>query len=94
MSHVRPLRNLVLIARQKASDVTKGGIVLPGTAQEKQNEGEVLAVGPGRRLDNGKLLKVDLMVGDIVIFGKYGGTEFKNGDQILMSEDDILAVKI
>jgi len=76
-------------------EVTKGGIVLPDTAKEKPQEGEVLAVGPGRLSEDGKLIPMDVKVGDIVIYSKYGGIDYKLDDEdvLILRESDILAKK-
>jgi chaperonin GroES len=92
---IKPLQDRVLIKRSKAQ-VTVGGIILPDTAQEKPQQGEVVAVGPGREDKNGKTIAMSLKVGDKVLFTAYSGTEFQpqNDDEeyIIMTEDDILAV--
>jgi len=76
-------------------EVTKGGIVLPDTAKEKPQEGEVVAVGPGKVLDNGKTVPMEVKVGDVVLYAKYGGTEVKvDGEEyVILRQDDVLAVK-
>jgi chaperonin GroES len=91
---IRPLHDRVVIRRMEEETTTKGGIVLPGTATEKPSRGEVLAVGPGKMLDNGDVRKVDVKVGDNVLFGKYAGTEVKIDDEdiIVMREDDIMGI--
>lgn len=93
--NLQPLANRVLVRPLEREDVTKGGILLPDTVKEKPQEGEVLAVGPGRLSDDGKRIAVDVKVGDIVIYAKYGGNEIKIDDEDLMilREDDILAKK-
>ncbi|SMB99923.1 chaperonin GroES [Thermanaeromonas toyohensis ToBE] len=90
----KPLGDRVLVKVIEAEEKTKGGIVLPDTAKEKPQQGEVLAVGPGRVLENGQRLPMEVKKGDKVIFAKYAGTEVKEGDQkyLLISERDILAV--
>ena len=75
---LQPLADRVLVKPTKREEVTKGGIVLPDTAKEKPQEGEVIAVGPGRMTDDGKRIPMDVKVGDIVIYSKYGGTEIKS----------------
>jgi len=77
-----------------AEEVTRGGIVLPDSAREKPQEGEVVAVGPGRILDSGKVAAMDVKVGDKVIYSKYGGTEIKlNGDEfVVLRQDDVLGI--
>ncbi len=94
MSTLRPLGNRVVIKALPKEEVTKSGIVLPDTVKEKPQEGSVLAVGSGTRLDNGDIAPLDVKVGDRVLFAKYAGTEFKlDGEElIILSEKDILAV--
>jgi chaperonin GroES len=91
---LRPLGDRVVIKPLAREDVTKGGIVLPDTATEKPQQGEVVAVGPGRVLDNGERVTLDLKEGDRVIFAKYAGTEFKHesDDLLILSEKDVLAI--
>jgi len=91
---LQPLGDRVVVKPANREEVTKSGIVLPDTAREKPQEGEVLAVGPGRVLDNGQRQKVELKKGDRVLFAKYAGTEFKPEDDelLILSERDILAV--
>jgi chaperonin GroES len=90
----RPLHDRVVVKRIEAEDRTKGGIIIPDTAKEKPQEGEVVAVGPGGRDENGKLIAMDVKAGDRVLFGKWSGTEVKlNGDELLiMKESDIMGV--
>ncbi|OGN92137.1 MAG: co-chaperone GroES [Chloroflexi bacterium RBG_13_50_10] len=90
-----PLGDRVVVKPSSKEEVTKGGIVIPDTAKEKPQEGKVVAVGPGRMTDDGKRLAMDVKVGDIVIYAKYGGTEIKEGDEefIILRESDILAKK-
>jgi len=90
----RPLGDRVLVRRVEEEEKTKGGIIIPDTAKEKPQEGEVLAVGPGARDDNGKLQPLDVSVGDRILFGKWSGTEVKldGEDLIIMKETDILGV--
>jgi len=93
--NIKPLGDRVLIKQIDSEEVTKGGIVLPDTAKEKPQEGEVLAVGPGKMLDNGQRAPMEVKVGDRVLFAKYAGSEIKQGGEeymILNSERDILAV--
>jgi len=93
--NIKPLGDRVLIKQIASEEVTKGGIVLPDTAKEKPQEGEVLAVGPGKLLDNGQRAPMEVKVGDKVLFAKYAGSEIKlNGEEymILNTERDILAV--
>jgi chaperonin GroES len=91
---VRPLNDKVLIKRVDAPEKTKGGIIIPDTATEKPQEGEVVAVGKGKVLENGTTRPLDVKKGDRVLFGKYGGTEinFKGDDYVILDEGDILAV--
>jgi chaperonin GroES len=90
----RPLGDRVLIKRVEEEQKTKGGIIIPDTAKEKPQEGEVIAVGPGARDDNGKVQPLDVKKGDKILFGKWSGTEVKiDGDDLLiMKESDILGV--
>jgi chaperonin GroES len=91
---IRPLGERVVIKPLPSEEVTKGGIVLPETAKEKPQEGEVVAVGPGRLLDNGARVSIDLQVGDKILFSKYAGNEIKLDDveYLIMRESDILGV--
>jgi chaperonin GroES len=90
----RPLHDRVVIKRVEAEDKSKGGIIIPDSAKEKPQEGEVVAVGPGGRDENGKLIAMDLKAGDRVLFGKWSGTEVKlDGEELLiMKESDIMGV--
>jgi chaperonin GroES len=90
----RPLHDRVVVRRIEAEEKTKGGIIIPDTAKEKPSEGEVLAVGPGGRDENGKLIPIGVKAGDRVLFGKWSGTEIKlDGDDLLiMKESDIMGV--
>ena len=92
---IRPLADRVVVKPIKAEEKTKGGIVLPDTAKDKPQEGEVIAVGPGRVLDNGTKVAPEIKVGDRVIYSKYSGSEIKiEGDEyLIVRESDILAVK-
>ena len=92
---IRPLHDRVIVRREEEEQKTAGGILLPGSAQEKPNRGEVVAVGSGRVLDNGDTRAVDVKVGDIVVFGQYAGNDKidVNGEElIILSESDIKAV--
>ncbi|PPD20340.1 MAG: co-chaperone GroES [Methylomonas sp.] len=91
---IRPLHDRIVVKRVEEETKTAGGIVLPGSAAEKPSEGEVLAVGGGKPLDNGQLRPMAVSVGDKVLFGKYSGTEVKiDGEQyIVMREDDIMGI--
>ena len=90
----RPLHDRVVVRRITAEEKTKGGIISPDTAQEKPQEGQVIAVGPGSRDEAGKLIPVDIKSGDRVLFGKWSGTEVKlDGEELLiMKESDIMGV--
>jgi chaperonin GroES len=89
-----PMGDRVVVKPKGREETTKSGIVLPDTAGEKPQQGEVLSIGPGRQLDNGTRVTLDLKVGDTVLFAKYSGTEFKleDDDLLILSERDILAV--
>ena len=90
----RPLHDRVLVRRIEAEEKTAGGIIIPETAQEKPQEGEVIAVGSGTRADDGKVTPLDVKAGDRILFGKWSGTEVKvDGEELLiMKESDILGV--
>jgi chaperonin GroES len=90
----RPLGDRVLIKRVEEEEKTKGGIIIPDTAKEKPQEGEVVATGPGARDDKGKRIRIDVKAGDRILFGKWSGSEVKiDGDDLLiMKESDILGV--
>src|SRR6186713_1894254 len=90
----RPLHDRVLVRRIEADEKTVGGIIIPDTAKEKPQEGEVIAVGPGVRDESGKLIELDVKVGDRILFGKWSGTEIKlNGEDLLiMKESDIMGI--
>ena len=90
----RPLHDRVLVRRVEAEQKTAGGIIIPDTAQEKPQEGEVVAVGSGTRADDGKVTALDVKAGDRILFGKWSGTEVKvNGEDLLiMKESDILGI--
>jgi len=92
---VKPLGDRVLVKRVEAEEKTKGGIVLPDTAKEKPREGEVVSVGEGKMLDNGKRAEPQVKAGDRVLFSSYAGTEVKieGEDYLIMREEDILAVR-
>jgi chaperonin GroES len=92
--HFRPLHDRVVVRRIVAEVKTSGGIIIPDTAKEKPQEGEVLAVGPGARDDNGKLVELSVKAGDRILFGKWSGTEVKidGEDLLIMKESDILGV--
>ena len=90
----RPLHDRVVVKRITADEKTAGGIIIPDTAQEKPSQGEIVAVGPGGRDEAGKLIPIDLKVGDVILFGKWSGTEVKiNGEDLLiMKESDVMGV--
>ena len=90
----RPLHDRVVVRRIDAEDKTKGGIIIPDTAKEKPQEGEIVAVGPGARDESGKLVALDVKAGDRVLFGKWSGTEVKidGQDLLIMKESDIMGV--
>jgi chaperonin GroES len=91
---IRPLQDRIIVKRIEEESKTAGGIFIPDTAKEKPQQGEVVAVGNGKKTEDGKVLPVDLKVGDKVLFGKYAGTEIKveGQDLLIMREDDILGV--
>jgi len=90
----RPLHDRVVVRRVEEDTKTKGGIIIPDTAQEKPMQGEIIAVGPGGRDESGKLIPIDLKAGDFVLFGKWSGTEVKiEGEELLiMKESDVMGV--
>ncbi|MCJ7996966.1 MULTISPECIES: co-chaperone GroES [Rhizobium] len=90
----RPLHDRVVVKRVESEEKTKGGIIIPDTAKEKPAEGEVVAVGPGARDDHGKVVALDVKVGDRVLFGKWSGTEVKldGVDLLIMKEADIMGI--
>jgi chaperonin GroES len=92
--HLRPLHDRVVVRRIEADEKTAGGIIIPDTAKEKPMEGEVVAVGPGARNEQGELVKLDVQVGDRILFGKWSGTEVKiDGEELLiMKESDVMGV--
>ncbi len=94
MNKIRPLQDRVMIRRIKEEEKTSGGIIIPDTAKEKPLEGEVVAVGNGKILKDGTLRKLDVKIGDRVLFGKYTGSEVKVdiGEHLVIREDDILAI--
>ena len=90
----RPLHDRILVRRIEAEEKTAGGIIIPDTAREKPQEGEVIAVGPGARDESGKLVALDVRVGDRILFGKWSGTEIKlaGEDLLIMKESDVMGV--
>ena len=91
---IKPLRDRVLVKRLEEEEKTKGGIIIPDTAKEAPAMGEVIAVGPGRKDDNGKVIPMEVKAGDRVLFSKYAGTEVKieGEEHLIMGEDDILGI--
>jgi chaperonin GroES len=94
MSTIRPLQDRVIVRRVKEEEKSKGGIIIPDTAKQKPTEGEVMAVGNGKILEDGTVRKLDVKPGDRVLFGKYDGAEVKidGEDRLIIREDDILGV--
>ena len=94
MTKIRPLYDRIVIKRIEERETTRRGIIVPDSAQEKPQEGEVIAVGQGKRLEDGKLVAVDLKAGDRVLFGKYSGNEIKldSEEYLIMREEDVLGV--
>jgi chaperonin GroES len=92
--HFRPLHDRVLVRRIDAEEKTAGGIIIPDTAKEKPQEGEIIAVGPGARNEQGQLVPLDVKAGDRVLFGKWSGTEVKidGEDLLIMKESDLLGI--
>jgi chaperonin GroES len=90
----RPLHDRVVVKRIDAEEKSKGGIIIPDTAQEKPSQGEIIAIGPGGRDEAGKLIPIDVRVGDHILFGKWSGTEVKidGTDYLIMKESDIMGV--
>ena len=91
---LKPLSDRIIVRPTEAEEITKGGIVLPDSAQEKPREGEVIAAGPGKVLESGTLVPMEVKVGDKVMYSKYGGTEVKVGadEYVILRQDDILAI--
>ena len=91
---VRPLHDRIVVRRIEEKETAKGGIIIPDTAKEKPQEGEVLAIGNGKILENGTKIALDVKVGDKILFGKYTGTEIKidGEDVLILREDEVLAV--
>ncbi|MBI4839695.1 MAG: co-chaperone GroES [candidate division NC10 bacterium] len=94
MKKIKPLQDRILVKRLEEKEVKKGGIIIPDTAKEKPQEGEVVAVGPGKVTDDGKRQPLDVKVGDKILFGKYSGSEVKLGDEefLIMREEDVLGI--
>jgi chaperonin GroES len=91
---IRPLNDRIIVRRMEEQEQMRGGLYIPDTAREKPQEGEVLAVGNGKLLDNGQRIAIDLKAGDRILFGKYAGTEIKlDGEEyLILREDDVLGV--
>jgi len=91
---IRPLHDRILVKRIEEGEQVKGGIIIPDTAKEKPQRGEIIAAGNGKVLDNGERIALDVKVGDKVLFGKYSGNEVKldNEEYLIMREDDILGI--
>jgi chaperonin GroES len=94
MAKIRPLHDRVLVEPLEAEEKTKGGIIIPDTAKEKPQQGKVVAAGPGARTEDGTLVKLDVKVGDKILYGKWSGTEVKvdGKDLLIMKESDIMGV--
>jgi chaperonin GroES len=91
---IRPLQDRVIVKRLEEEEKTKGGIIIPDTAKEKPQEGKVIAVGKGKVTEDGKVIPLDVKVGDKILFGKYSGSEIKIGgeEHLIMREEDILGI--
>ncbi|HKI78345.1 MAG TPA: co-chaperone GroES [Ignavibacteriaceae bacterium] len=92
--NLKPLADRVIVKPKEADDVTKGGIILPDTAKEKPVEGTIVAAGPGKTSDDGKVVKMEVKVGDVVLYGKYSGSEVTvdGVEYLIMRESDIFAI--
>ncbi len=92
--NIKPLADRVLVRALEEAEVKRGGIIIPDTAKEKPQEGEVVAVGPGRKTEDGKLIPMDLKKGDRILMGKYSGTDVKidGVEYVILREDDVLGV--
>ncbi len=92
--NVRPLHDRILIKRIEEQESVKGGIIIPDTAKEKPQEGEVIAVGTGRKKEDGKIIPLDVKAGDRILFGKYSGTDIRIGNEeyLIVREEEVLAV--
>jgi chaperonin GroES len=90
----RPLHDRILVERVESEEVTKGGIILPDTAKEKPQQGKVIAVGNGKKTEDGKLIPLEIKAGDMILFGKYSGSEIKveGTEYLIMKEDDVLGI--
>ena len=94
MTNIRPLYDRIVVRRIDEKETTRNGIVIPDSAQEKPHEGEVMAIGKGKRLDSGKMVVLDVKVGDRILFGKYSGNEIQldGTEYLVMREEDVLGV--
>ncbi|MGE5648508.1 MAG: co-chaperone GroES [Acidobacteriota bacterium] len=92
--NIRPLYDRIVVKRVEEKETVQGGIIIPDTAKEKPQEGEVVAVGQGKRLESGKVVALDVKVGDRILFGKYSGSEIKlDGEEyVIMREDEVLGI--
>ena len=92
--NIRPLYDRIVVKRIEEQETTRNGIIIPDSAKEKPQEGEVIAVGRGKRLEDGKMVTLDVKAGDRILFGKYSGTEVKldGVEHVILTEDDVLAV--
>jgi chaperonin GroES len=92
--NIRPLYDRIVVRRIEEKETIKGGIIIPDSAKEKPQEGEVVAVGKGKRLDNGTLVPLDVQVGDRILFGKYSGSDIKldGNEYLIMREDEVLGI--
>jgi chaperonin GroES len=90
----RPLYDRILVERVESEEKTKGGIIVPDTAKEKPQQGKIIAVGQGKRLENGKLIPPEVKAGDTILFGKYSGSEItiESNEYLIMKEDDVLGL--
>ena len=95
MATLKPIGDRIVVKALAAEEKTIGGIILPDAAQQKPQEAEIVAVGPGKTLDNGKLVAIEVNVGDKIIYAKYGGTDVKVAGEefVILRQDDILAIK-
>ncbi len=91
---IRPLHDRIVVKRVEESETIQGGIIIPDTAKEKPQQGEVVAVGKGKRLEDGKVIPLDVQVGDRILFGKYSGSDIKldGNEYLIMREDEVLGV--
>ena len=92
--NIRPLYDRIVVKRLEEKETIQGGIIIPDSAKEKPQEGEVIAVGQGKRLDNGKVVPLDVKAGDRILFGKYSGNEIKldGNEYVIMREDEVLGI--